>query len=197
MSLAVFTSEAEAEAKAGSRRRRRHIAPAPIHRDPTRRAVFGTYGCTVYGWPSKGGVIIRRCADAVELEYLGFNRFDPPAKRCADQDEEDKFCTALLKIGGKWWSSEERSMRTAASDGTADEPTDQELKEVFVGWPDDGGVLIAEFQNEIGEDKVPEDIGRLRMAFTMEQRCEMLTNHFGARYFRDWRRYEGYAKLEA
>ncbi len=88
-------------------------------------------------------------------------------------------------------------MRTTASDGTADEPTDQELKEVFVGWPDDGGVLIAEFQNEIGEDKVPEDIGRLRMAFTMEQRCEMLTSHFGARYFRDWRRYEGYAKLEA
>ena len=57
--------------------------------------------------------------------------------------------------------------------------------------------MIAEFQNEIGEDKVPDDIGRLRMAFTMEQRCEMLTNHFGARYFRDWRLYEGYAKLEA
>ena len=43
------------------------------------------------------------------------------------------------------------------------------MKEVFVGWPDDGGVLIAEFQNEIGEDKVPEDIGRLRMAFTTEK----------------------------
>jgi hypothetical protein len=46
-------------------------------------------------------------------------------------------------------------------------------------------VLIAEFQNEVGEDKVPEDIGRLGMAFTMEQRSEMLKNHFGARYYRD------------
>ena len=196
MSPAVSTSEVEAEAKVDSRHRRRHIAPALIHRDPTRRAVFGTYGCTIFGWPSRGGVIIRRCADAVELEYLAFNRFDPPAKRFADQDQEDKFCNALLTIGGKWWSSEERSMRIAASDGTADEPTDHELKEVFVGWPDDGGVLIAEFQNEVGEDKVPDDIGRLRMAFTMEQRCEILKTHFEARHYRDWKDYEGYAKLE-
>ena len=45
-------------------------------------------------------------------------------------------------------------------------------------------------QNEVSEDKVPEDIGRLRMAFTMEQRCEMLTNQFGVRYYHDWKDYE-------
>jgi hypothetical protein len=38
--------------------------------------------------------------------------------------------------------------------------------------------------------------GNLKFWFTMEERCEMLTNHFGARYYRDWRDYEGCAKLE-
>jgi hypothetical protein len=70
---------------------------------------------------------------------------------------------------------------------------------LFVGWPDDGGVLIAEFQNEVGQDKSPRRHWKAEnaVAFTTEQRCEMFTNHFGARYYRDWKDYEGYAKLEA
>ena len=47
--------------------------------------------------------MIRDSADAVELEYLDFNKLDPPAKRFADQAEEDRHCTMLLNVGGKWW----------------------------------------------------------------------------------------------
>jgi hypothetical protein len=46
----------------------------------------------------KDDVIIYNSADAVKLEYLSFNRFDSPAKKCADQNEENKFCTIFLKI---------------------------------------------------------------------------------------------------
>jgi hypothetical protein len=200
MPSASSTSQSRSEAAPGSGRHpRRHIGAQRIHRDPTRRAAFNSYGCTVYGWPSKGGIIIRTCADAVELEYLGFDKFDPPAKRFADQDEEDKFCTTLLKIGGKWWSSEQRLFDindVYMLDRMEDQPTDDELKDIFVGWPADGGVLIVEYQSEVGDEKVPRDIGRLRMASTMHERCEMLRNRFGAKFYHDWRVYGGFAELD-
>src|SRR5947207_10012997 len=90
---APFASQGRSEAAPSlGCHERRYIGAQRIHRDPTRRAVFNCYGCTVYGRPSKGSVAIRACADSVEVEYLGFNKFDCPAKRFEDQANEDKFC---------------------------------------------------------------------------------------------------------
>jgi hypothetical protein len=52
------------------------------------------------GLALQGGIITRPSADAVELAYLGLDRFDPPPERLDDQKSEDKFCKSLLKIGG-------------------------------------------------------------------------------------------------
>ena len=201
MKSAIFTSQSNSDAAPGLERHpRRHIGAQHIHRDPTRRTVFGSYGCAVYEWPSRGGVFIRARANAVELEYLGFDKFDPPAKRCADQAEEDKFCTTLLKIGGKWWSSEQSSFDVNdvyMLDRMEDQPTDDKMKDIFVGWPADGGVLVAEYQNEVGDNKVPMDIGRLRMASTMYERRKILKSRFGAKFYKDWRTYSGFADLDA
>src|SRR3954447_16459116 len=81
-------------------------------------------------------------------------------------------------------------------DRIEDQPIDDELKDIFVGWPADGGLLVVEYQNDVGEEKVPMDIGKLRMASTMHERCEMLRNRFGAKLYHDWREYDGFAELD-
>ena len=174
---------------------RRQTAPKPMYRDTTRRAVFGESGCTVYAWPSNGGVVIRSQADGVELEFLGFDRLDPPRNRLADQGEEDKLCMMLLKIGGKWWRSEERSFSIEVRDGQGDEPTDEELTERLIGWPLGGGVLVAEYHIIDNEYGTPEGMGRLRMARTMDERCEILSGHFNAKYYADPREYGPFTAL--
>jgi hypothetical protein len=51
-----------------------------LEQDRTRRVVFGKgVGCTIYAWPSTGGVVIGYDADIVDLKYLdlGLARSDP------------------------------------------------------------------------------------------------------------------------
>ena len=49
-------------------------------------------GSTVYGWPSKGGVYTLHDCLGVEMEFLGFDRFNPPTSRSGSQAEEDAHC---------------------------------------------------------------------------------------------------------
>ena len=63
-------------------------------------------GCRIFAWPSRGGVVIKNYADAVEMMFLRFDRFDLPIGIPADeQDKEDAFVRELLKVGGKLWQS--------------------------------------------------------------------------------------------
>jgi hypothetical protein len=169
--------------------------------DRTKRARFGDFGCTIYGWPSCGGVIIRNQADAIEMQYLDLDRFEPPITRLKDQNDADAFCTRLIDIGRKWWPSEKRSQliwRELNGMGTdIEDETDEEVRELWVGWPKSGGVLISEFQSNIGEIKIPEDIGRLRMALTMEERYELLRKRFGAVYYEHPQEYSGFSDQHA
>ena len=113
---------------------RHQIAPhPPIFRDPNRRAVFGEFGCHIYAWPSKGGVIIRGNADIVELKQLGFDPLDPPARRVTDQEKEGAFCVELRKVGGRWWKSERRFLDVKFKDWDETEPSDEELRAVWFG----------------------------------------------------------------
>ena len=63
------------------------------------------------------------------------------------------------------------------SDRLKEQPTNDEWKEIFVDWPAEGGLLVVEYQNEVGGDKVRMDIGKLRMASTMREqiRSEVLS----------------------
>lgn len=169
---------------------REAIGAHPIFRDPTRRAVFGEFGCVLYGWPSKGGVIIRTNADTVELKQLGFDPLDPPATRCKDQEKEDAFCQELRKIGGRWWRSERRYLDVNFRSWDESEPEDDELKAIWLGWPEDGGLLVLECK---GSEGIPDDVGRLRMACSMEERCKLLRERFGATFYEDPATYAGFA----
>jgi hypothetical protein len=45
------------------------------------------------------------------------------------------------------------------------------------------------------QDERLDEIGRLRMAATMEERCKLLTDRFGARFYEDPALYDGLADV--
>lgn len=66
-----------------------------VHSEDDRTTCVGfssEAGATVYGWPSKGGVYTLFDCLGVELEFLGFDRLNPPKLRADSQDEEDAHC---------------------------------------------------------------------------------------------------------
>lgn len=73
--------------------RRGSTCAVPVVYDPrldcTRRICFTTPDINLYGWPSKGGVIILECAEAPDLDFLVIDRMHPPEKRHENPDEED------------------------------------------------------------------------------------------------------------
>jgi len=78
-------------------------------------------------------------------------------------------------------------------------PTMREKCLIKVGWPSTGGVWVAEFDTTwAGVDEennlVPEDeeIGRLRMARTMDERCAIVRDRFKATFYRNLKNYQGY-----
>lgn len=172
--------------------RRTHIGAYRIIPDRNRRIDWDAYGPTILGWPSKGGVVKRINADLVELKQLGFNPLYPPTTRFADPEREDAFCRELRKIGGRWWPSEQRYDDVKFGDWEQVDPTEDETRSVWFGWPAGGGLLVLECDVAEGE---PLDIARLRLASTMEQRCELLLYHFGAKFYEDPASYAGLADV--
>ena len=144
---------------------------------------------------------MRTQSDASEMQYLDLDRLEPQEKRFKDLKDEDAFCIKLMNIGGKWWPREERaaliwSEMSCITTGIEDE-TVEELRQLWVGWPESGGVLVAEYQNEVGKIKTPHDIGRLRMAHTMEERCQLLKTKFGAVYYKNPQECAGFSSQHA
>ncbi|RFU29501.1 hypothetical protein B7463_g6840, partial [Scytalidium lignicola] len=125
------------------------------------------------------------------LDALGFDPLDPPPTRIANQEKEDAFCENLRKVGGKWWQSERRFLDVLVKDWDDTEPTDEELRNVWFGWPKEGGLLVLQFE----QDEKPDDIGRLRMAVTMEERCKIMKERFVAEFYEDPALYEGLADV--
>ena len=76
----------------------------------------------------------------------------------------------------------------------------REKRLIKVGWPSNGeGVWVAEFDTTWGgvdeeDNLVPydEEIARLKMARTMDERCDMLRDRFKATFYRDLKDYKGY-----
>ena len=59
------------------------------------------FSVTFYAWPSRGGLVIKNDANAVDLMFLGMDRLNPRLNRDDDQEAEDAFARKLLIIGGK------------------------------------------------------------------------------------------------
>jgi hypothetical protein len=70
-------------------------------------------------------------------------------------------------------------------------PTGEEWKEVYIGWPEGGGVLVL----DDFKDEIPWNIGMLRLATTMEERCRLLRDKFEATYYEDPIMYPRFAVL--
>ena len=158
-------------------------------------------------------MIVLDHAEAVDLEFLGLDPLHPPAKRLSNQTDEDVFCQRLLLLGAKWWDSEARFQflqdvdvdvraMQALEDETEPEPTMRERRWVSVGWPTTGGLWVAEFDTNLpgimeDDNLLPFDSARLKLARTMDERCELLRDCFRATFYNDVRDYKGYAFLNS
>lgn len=63
--------------------------------EPERRFRFGYGhgpGVSVYGWPSQGGIYTLHGCMGVELDFLGYDRFDLPLDLVEPQPAEDEHC---------------------------------------------------------------------------------------------------------
>lgn len=75
---------------------------------PTRRAVFGADNVELWGYPSRGGIVVLGNAGAADIEFLGWDPVNIPLSRDDNQEAEDEFCKSLLLLGAGWYDSEER-----------------------------------------------------------------------------------------
>ncbi|CAO2657864.1 Nn.00g071240.m01.CDS01 [Neocucurbitaria sp. VM-36] len=156
---------------------------------------------TLHGWPSRGGIIVLESATPPDFDFLHLDPLDPPLRRCADQDAEDVFCQALLRLGATWWDSEARrafvgkleSFDDEALDAVeADEdlePTRLESGWVRVAWPSHtpGALCVLACEKLImgrkGDEKLrPEHYGLVSLARTMDERCTVLQRLGGTMY---------------
>jgi hypothetical protein len=168
----------------------------------------------IYAWPSRGGVIIHDHAEAIDFEFLDLDPLDPPRDRCVNQEDEDKFCQRLLGLGAIWYDSESRfsflsqlkyeeesgsswiPAHCKIEDGKQMEPTSREKAFVYVGWHSTGGLWVKEWTTNLyiaegpDEDYLPDEMTRLKLCRTMDERCEVLKKRFEARWYAELRDYE-------
>lgn len=144
-----------------------------VYEKSTYRTEFTAGALTVVrSWPSTGGFYTTAC-DGVELEFLGLDRFEP-TPRSQDPAEEDAFCAKLRKLGPKWWPD----LETHALDSLEGQyQYDYEVK--AFGWPADGGVWALKMPNR---DAYMKGMGRIRNAFSMEERCRQIEKLGGVFY---------------
>ncbi|KAF2223371.1 hypothetical protein BDZ85DRAFT_261483 [Elsinoe ampelina] len=136
----------------------------------TDRTAFGTGGCTIYGYPSTGGVLIKP-ADPLDMLFLSLPR-TKVSYRSNNTDEEDEFCRLLRRTGATLWASKESHFRGR---GQIYGIAEVGIKVMVYGWPSDGvGVWVLRFANE---REVPRDFGRVRMAMDMEEKIEIMKEY--------------------
>ncbi|KAI9785863.1 MAG: hypothetical protein M1816_008190 [Peltula sp. TS41687] len=173
-----FSTTTRSTAEMSTEDRARAITSCPTTEwDTTKRLEFGTHGCTVFGWPSTGGMLIKEGPDAVELDFLQVDRL-AASPRSPSQVEEDRFCERLRKIGAIWWASEADYVDVLPGGRSK---TAEEERELVLGWPQEGGVWVLELESE---SKRPTDLGRIHMALNMEERCRVI-KEYGGVFFAD------------
>ncbi|KAL2130369.1 hypothetical protein VTI74DRAFT_6551 [Chaetomium olivicolor] len=153
--------------------------------DRPRVSYGSTAGALVFGWPSKGGVYVHR-ASAVEIEFLGYERFKPvhrPSQTDPDgAADEESHCNkskapypTLRQLGAVWWESEDAwftDQRRVRSP-----PFTKNF--LSTGWPVGGGVWVLSTTARIAAEK---HAGMLLNAYNMEERCKVIKQLGGTFY---------------
>jgi hypothetical protein len=141
----------------------------PPPSEPTSRVMFGALDqpSEVRCWPSTGGVYVLEGVSSVELDFLGLDRFTA-ADRSYDHNQEDRFCKHLRMIGADWYEDYQAWVEV----WVGGRETEQHRVRWALGWPADGGVwyLRLTYPDFITR----KDLGRLRNAWTMEERCRAI-----------------------
>jgi hypothetical protein len=167
----------------------------------SRRTSFQEHHVNLYGWPSRGGVIVLEHATPPDFGFLNLDHLDPPLRRDPDPKAEDKFCQKLLHLGATWWDSEERrrfvsrlehgheDSLDAVHAGERLAPTLRERGWVRVAWPTDPAgalcVLACEkiIMGRTGKEKLrPSGYTIGGLARTMDERCAVLQRLGGVMY---------------
>ena len=142
-----------------------------------KRTEFGRLGCTAYGYPSNGGVLIKE-VNLVDMQFLQLDRFSA-AQRSFDMVQEDEFCARMRKIGAIWWADEQAWIDVQSG---MREKTALESRQLIFGWPRNGeGVWFLRYNNE---KEVPKDFGKISLAINMDERCQVM-KHYGAKFYAD------------
>ncbi|KAI1264382.1 hypothetical protein F5Y18DRAFT_428004 [Xylariaceae sp. FL1019] len=141
-----------------------------------RRVVFGNTSTTIYGHPSTGGVLVLSPCNAVELDFLGLDRFEH-AKRSLDTKEEDHHCAQMRKLGARWF----RNMYHYRMMPHFEPLKFRRVKVVVTAWPEnDPGVWVLPLRDS--DDAGSEGVGRVWNAVSMEERCEVIKRLDGTYY---------------
>ncbi|KAI9870061.1 MAG: hypothetical protein M1830_004733 [Pleopsidium flavum] len=164
-----------------------------LSHDPSTRTEFLPLSCKATVYPSSGGIVLGYFS-AVELAHLNLSR-TKPANRSSHPAEEDDLALRMLRLGAHWWPSwdlyalhQERIIEGI--------PYDFHFPpNVNVGYPSSGkGVWVFKFSadkqtwDEEDErkpylERKPDDWdGKINMALTMDERCEVLKD-FGATFY--------------
>ncbi|EPS30130.1 hypothetical protein PDE_05080 [Penicillium oxalicum 114-2] len=144
--------------------------------EPERRFRFGYGhgpGVSVYGWPSQGGIYTLHGCMGVELDFLGYDRFDLPLDLVEPQPAEDEHCNRMRRLGATWWTSYHEMVEY---DIRGPQNTDDFLQ---VGWPESGGVWVLQGTIEEARRK---GAGLVSNAYTMQERCMMIERLGGTFY---------------
>ncbi|KAL4983332.1 hypothetical protein BDW68DRAFT_169177 [Aspergillus falconensis] len=143
----------------------------------TERTVFDTRACTVYGYPSTGGVLIKE-ADLLDMVFLSLPR-SHTLQRAPSADEEDRFCNLLRRTGATFWAMKQDWFDVQVG---LRESTEEEQKVMVYGWPADGvGVWVLRFASAA---ELPRDFGRVSFAMDMEEKIQIM-KEYGAVFVED------------
>ncbi|KAI5460492.1 hypothetical protein BGZ63DRAFT_424997 [Mariannaea sp. PMI_226] len=155
------------------------------------RIVFKVDGISIWGWPSRGGLIVLERVTALDFDFLCFDPVDLIMHRDTNQDAEDQLCQRLLLLGAKWFDSGQRQKFVA---GVADDddrdiiaiqakerapPSKMERRWVSVAHIPEGGFWIVEFDTYMygiqeKHNLVPGNAAQVQLARNMPEKAEIL-----------------------
>ncbi|CAK7205705.1 hypothetical protein SEUCBS139899_008484 [Sporothrix eucalyptigena] len=128
-------------------------------------------GAVVRGYPAKGGLYVLQKASSVEVEFLGFDRFDTEAS--SDADTEEALCDNMRRLGAVWWKTQYDYVMSRIG---ARWPKVPQLY-ILVGWPAGGGIWVFNATEPNGKGA-----GIIHNAHSMEERCKVIKRLGGTFY---------------